>query len=74
MSKFRIIDNSAVFKQVLDEDECLAEGRPARFIVAAVKQMDLSAFEDMYRISHSQFEPTPWPWRATPGTEWEHPP
>lgn len=54
MSKFRVIDNNAVFQQVLDEDECLAQGHLARFILGAVQQMDLSAFEDAYVGSGSK--------------------
>ena len=54
MSKFRIIDNGAVFNQIPDEEECLPNGHLARFILAAVQQMDLSAFEDAYVGSGSQ--------------------
>jgi transposase len=54
MSKFRDIDNSAVFKQMPDEDECLPIGHLARFILGAVKQMNLSAFEDEYVGSGSK--------------------
>ncbi len=54
MSKFRDIDNRAVFQQILDEDECLPEGHLARFILGAVQQMDLSAFEDAYVGSGSK--------------------
>jgi transposase len=48
MFKFRVIDNNAVFKQVPDEKEWLPIGHLARFILEAVKQMNLSAFEDEY--------------------------
>ncbi len=54
MSKFRVIDNSAVFQQAPDEDECLPAGHLARFILGAVQQMDLSAFEDKYAGSGSK--------------------
>jgi transposase len=54
MSKFRVIDNSAVFQQAPDEDECLPAGHLARFILGAVGQMDLSAFEDKYVGSGSK--------------------
>jgi hypothetical protein len=48
MSKFRVIDNNAVFQQMLDENECLPDGHLARFILGAVQQMNLSALEDAY--------------------------
>ncbi len=54
MSKFRVIDNNAVFKQLPDEDECFPIGHLARFILGAVQQMDLSAFEDAYVGSGSK--------------------
>ena len=54
MSKFRVIDNSAVFKQIPKEDECLPEGHLARFIQSAVNLMDLSGFEDEYAGSGSK--------------------
>jgi len=54
MSKFRVIDNNAVFNKIPDEDECLPIGHLARFILAAVQQMDLSAFEDAYVGSGSK--------------------
>ncbi len=54
MSKFRIIDNSAVFNEIPNEEECLPDGHLARFILAAVQQMDLSAFEDAYVGSGSK--------------------
>lgn len=54
MSKFRVIDNNAVFKQLPDEDECIPIGHLARFIRGAVQQMDLSAFEDAYVGSGSK--------------------
>jgi len=54
MSKFCVIDNSAVFQQAPDEDECLPAGYLARFILGAVQQMDLSAFEDKYVGSGSK--------------------
>jgi len=54
MSKFRDIDNNAVFNEIPDEDECLPIGHLARFILAAVQQMDLSAFDDAYVGSGSK--------------------
>jgi transposase len=54
MSKFRVIDNNAVFMQAPDEEECLPKGHLARFILGAVNQMDLSAFEDAYVGSGSK--------------------
>ena len=54
MSKFRIIDNSAVFNEIPNEEECLPDGHLARFILAAVQQMDMSAFEDEYVGSGSK--------------------
>ena len=54
MSKFRVIDNNAVFQQMLDENECLPDGHLARFILGAVQQMNLSAFEDAYVGSGSK--------------------
>jgi hypothetical protein len=41
MSKFRVIDNNAVFQQMLDENECLPDGHLARFILGAVQQMGM---------------------------------
>ena len=49
-----MIDNNAVFKQILDEDECLPRGHLARFILESVNQMDLSAFNDEYVGSGSK--------------------
>lgn len=54
MSKFRVIDNNAVFLQMLDENECLPQGHLARFILGAVQQLNLSAFEDAYVGSGSK--------------------
>lgn len=48
MSKFRIIDHLALFKETPCEEEWLPEGHLARFILAAVSQMNLSAFEEVY--------------------------
>ena len=48
MSKFRVIDHLALFKEMPCEAEWLPEGHLARFVLAAVEQMDLSAFEQAY--------------------------
>lgn len=57
MSKFLVIDPLTVFKEVPCEAECLPEYHLARFILAAVTQMNLSAFEDAYAGKGSKAYP-----------------
>ncbi|MBL8407084.1 MAG: transposase [Candidatus Accumulibacter sp.] len=57
MSKFLVIDHLALFKEMPCEAEWLPEHHLARFILAAVTQMDLSAFEGAYAGKGSQAYP-----------------
>lgn len=54
VSKFRVIDHQTVFNEMPCEAKWLPEKHLARFILAAVKQMDLSVFEQAYAGSGSK--------------------
>ncbi len=57
MSKFLVIDPLALFKEMPCEAEWLPEHHLARFVLAAVNQMDLSAFEEAYAGKGSKAYP-----------------